>query len=429
MVCYRIQSRIIRNQSADQAAYRPSYSTEDHLLSTVLLLERSAEWNHELWLGLVDFEKAFDTVEHNTLWKALLEQGVEANYVQLIMKLYASQTAIACAGCESREFLLQRGVKQGDPMSGLLFLVVMEAVFRSLKSRWNRLNAKRSGQYYGVVVDLPEDPLTNLRFADDVLIVACCRADVAKMIADLQSESAKYGLKLHLGKTRILTDSGRPVPEVIHCRGLQVRTLPADESEKYFGRALSTLDFHEKEFTNRLNCGWKAFYKFKAVLTNTTVPLRLRIALFSSVITPTVLYACGAWTLTADMEIRLRRCRRRMLRWIIGISRMRDEIWTDYLKRATHIAEHLAEKHGALDWIYLYRLRKWSFAGKCARNDDGRWSTRLLTWQPFFRCLPHRDVGRPVKRWDDDIVKVAGGDWSTTSAKDQFFWRALHNCL
>ena len=91
-----------------------------------------------MWLGLVDFEKAFDTVEHNTLRKALLEQGVEASYVQLIMKLYASQTAIACAGCESREFLLQRGVKQGDPMSGLLFLVVMKVVFRSLKKRWNR---------------------------------------------------------------------------------------------------------------------------------------------------------------------------------------------------------------------------------------------------------------------------------------------------
>ena len=102
--------------------------------------------------------------------------------------------------------------------------------------------------------------MTNLRFADDVLLIACSQADIAKMIADLRSESAKYGLKLHLGKTRILTNSGRTVPEVVHCRGLQVRTLPAAESEKYLGRALSTLDFHEKELTNRLNCGWKAFY-------------------------------------------------------------------------------------------------------------------------------------------------------------------------
>ena len=29
------------------------------------------EWNSELWLALVDFEKAFDTVEHDALWQAL----------------------------------------------------------------------------------------------------------------------------------------------------------------------------------------------------------------------------------------------------------------------------------------------------------------------------------------------------------------------
>ena len=76
MLCARIQTKIIGQQSADQAAYRHGFSTEDHLLTTVLVMERTAEWSQELWMGLVDFEKAFDTVEHETLWQALLEQGV-----------------------------------------------------------------------------------------------------------------------------------------------------------------------------------------------------------------------------------------------------------------------------------------------------------------------------------------------------------------
>ena len=72
-----------------------------------------------------------------------------------------------------------------------MFIAVMEVIFRKLKTRWNSLNARRSGAYYGVVVDSLTDPLSNLRFADDVLLFASGPADVAKMICDLRTEAAK----------------------------------------------------------------------------------------------------------------------------------------------------------------------------------------------------------------------------------------------
>ena len=68
----------------DQAAYRQGFSTEDHLISLTLLLKASAQWNVPLWLGLVDFEKTFDSVEHALLWEALRELGVGAEYVDLL---------------------------------------------------------------------------------------------------------------------------------------------------------------------------------------------------------------------------------------------------------------------------------------------------------------------------------------------------------
>eukprot|EP00959_Pyramimonas_sp_CCMP1952_P173324 3621816-Pyramimonas_sp.AAC.1 len=88
----------------------------------------------------------------------------------MLKRLYAKQSACVTAGTKSRMFDIFRGVKQGDPISSLLFVVVMEAVFRKLKVRWANLNHKRCGSYYGMVIDSPGDPLTNLRFADDVLL-------------------------------------------------------------------------------------------------------------------------------------------------------------------------------------------------------------------------------------------------------------------
>ena len=63
-------------QSSDQAAYRAGYSTEDHLLTVTRMTELCSEWRSELWLGLIDFEKAFDTVEHDVLWEVLKDQGL-----------------------------------------------------------------------------------------------------------------------------------------------------------------------------------------------------------------------------------------------------------------------------------------------------------------------------------------------------------------
>ena len=257
MLCARIQPGLLQSQSVDQAAYRPGFSTEDHLLSVTLLLERCHEWNIEFWMCLVDLEKALDTVEHEPLWKFLMDLGVHPAYVDLLKVLYKDQSVTVIAGCRSREFSLQRGVKQGDPISVLLFIAVMEAIFGKLKSKWQSLNSKCKLQYYGFVIDDPSDPLTNLRFADDVLLFGNSRADIGKMITELSREAKKYGLKIHMGKTKIMTNAASRKP--LCCDGNSVEVLDPAASERYLGRQLAIEDYHSTELTNRIRCVGKPF--------------------------------------------------------------------------------------------------------------------------------------------------------------------------
>ena len=120
MLCARLRDTIIQGQSVDQAAYRKGFSTVDHLLSTTLLIEACNEFQVPLWMGMVDFEKAFDTVEHDTLWKSLSEHGVQPPYINLLKRLYVRQGATVVAGERSRVFDISCGVKQGDPISSFL---------------------------------------------------------------------------------------------------------------------------------------------------------------------------------------------------------------------------------------------------------------------------------------------------------------------
>ena len=98
------------------------------------------------------------------------------------------------------------------------------------------------------------------------------------------------------------------------------------------------------------------------------------------------------------------------------------EPWEDFVRRVTHNMEAVLASYQLEDWIVHHRRRKWSFAGRLARCTDGRWSNRLLTWIPYLGA--GRGVGCPRARWDDCIVKLAGGDWANHS-QDEHLWSLL----
>ena len=204
---------------------------------------------------------------------------------------------------------------------------VMEVCFRRLKAKWNRVNLRRTGHYYGMVVDDPFEPLTNFRFADDVILVAASRTDVRRMLTDLNAEAAAFGLKLQAGKTKVLVTGSLARHSPISCPGFDAEVLQDGESEKYLGRKLSVVDFREVEFKNRTAMGWASFFRLKGALCNRHVPIRHRISLLESSVSPCILYGCGTWTMTSSMTQKLRSTQRRMLRWMLKTVRHDGEAW------------------------------------------------------------------------------------------------------
>ena len=87
-------------------------------------------------MSAVDFKKAFDTIDHNKLWQALHHQGVPPEYILLLESLYFQQTATVKTDKSSRYFHIERGVKQGDPLSALPFNAVPRDIFKQLQRRW-----------------------------------------------------------------------------------------------------------------------------------------------------------------------------------------------------------------------------------------------------------------------------------------------------
>lgn len=108
------------------------------------------------------------------------------------------------------------------------------------------------------------------------------------MIGDVNKEASKFGLKMHAGKTKVLTNDATSRQYSVSCAGKDVQLLQKGESEKHLGRTLSIEEYHSTELDNRFASGWAAFLKLKGGLCNRSVPLKDRIFSFESSVTPCV---------------------------------------------------------------------------------------------------------------------------------------------
>ena len=77
IIANRISGTLDDHQSNTQAGFRRGYSTTDNLFVLQQLIEKSIEHQMDLFLGFVDFEKAFDSIEHPFLWLAMKEHGIQ----------------------------------------------------------------------------------------------------------------------------------------------------------------------------------------------------------------------------------------------------------------------------------------------------------------------------------------------------------------
>ena len=120
-----------------------------------------------MWAATIDFMKAFDSITHNSIWDALKSCGIEHDYIHFLKKLYRDQKATVLTDEDCDVFEIKKGTKQGDPLSSLLFNMVLQKALEDDIPRWQK--KKGMGIYLS---DNDHDCLTNMRFADDVLLFA-----------------------------------------------------------------------------------------------------------------------------------------------------------------------------------------------------------------------------------------------------------------
>ena len=85
----RCQQYMNRELPDVQAGFRKGRITRDQIANIRRIIEKARAFQKNIYFCFIDYAKAFDSVDHNKLWKILKEMGIPDHLTCLLKNLYA----------------------------------------------------------------------------------------------------------------------------------------------------------------------------------------------------------------------------------------------------------------------------------------------------------------------------------------------------
>ena len=389
----------------EQAGFRKERSCIDQIATLRIIVEQTIEWQAPLYICFVDFEKAFDSVDRQTIWNLLRHYGVPEKLVEIIQQLYNGFSCqVSHAGKLSEEFQVTTGVRQGCLLSPLLFLVVLDWVTRTAYAS--------SGK--GIQWTLTAK-LDDLGFADDLALLSHRLQDMQEKVNALGTTSQRVGLKINKEKTEVMrTNNKQEAPVTIG--GRHVNDV---EEFVYLGSKISKSGGTEEDIRARINKARYAFTVLRPIWKNSAISKTTKIRILNSNVKAVLLYGAETWrvskTSTGKIQTFINKCLRQILR-----LRWQDKVPNiDLWKRSRQ--EPMAVQ---------IRRRKWRWVGHTLRKAHTNVTRQALEWNP----QGNRRRGRPKQTWRRSLLeelKTAGMSWETakSTAGDRTKWKVMVEAL
>ena len=276
--------------SENQAGFRKHYSTSDHIFTLYALMELLKYEKKKLFCCFVDFSKAFDSVWRVGLWRKLLSTHVDGKFLRVLQNMYSNiKSCVTVAGEDSPFFFSNRGVRQGDNISPVLFSLFLNDLENHLiadHAEGVSIECTSETLYYFIKIFV-------LLYADDTVILADSAEDLQKSLDSFFHYCTEWKLKVNESKTKVVIFGARR----IHAYSFKIgnSTLEIVDTYKYLGtyfsksRSFLTARKHIAEQAK------KAMHLLLIRTRNLYLPIDLQLKLFDQTILPILTYSCEIW--------------------------------------------------------------------------------------------------------------------------------------
>jgi len=250
IIATRLRKILPKLISNEQAGFVEGRSIQDNVLLAFELIQYiDKRCRGSNVVVKLDMMKAFDRVSWPFLRAVLNKFGFPIAFTNLVMNnLAATRLSILINGVSCGFFQPTRGVKQGDPLSPMLFILISEALSRSLILKMG------TGILSPYSTGLNCPTVTHLAFADDIVIFANGSSNSLKTLVEtLKQYQAGSGQSINFTKSFFVTSkhcSGRRAATMSRILGMQRSSLPF----RYLGvnlfRGRNRLFYHQRLLEN-----------------------------------------------------------------------------------------------------------------------------------------------------------------------------------
>ena len=197
---YKILSKALANKlktalseiiNPDQIGYMKGRFCGENTRLIADMIEYSQLYKEPGIILLIDFEKAFDTVNWKFLFKILEFYNFGPNFIDWIQIIYNKiSSCVTNNGHSSTPISIERGIRQGDPISALLFLPIVEILATSVRNDEDILGFNIQGK-----------ELKLCQLADDITIFVKTNASVRRVLNIFEEFYRYAGLRINNSKT------------------------------------------------------------------------------------------------------------------------------------------------------------------------------------------------------------------------------------
>ncbi|KAL4578043.1 hypothetical protein LXL04_014158 [Taraxacum kok-saghyz] len=194
----RLKKVIGTNVNEVQSAYVQGRNIQDDPLIVNEICSWAKKTKNKLLLFKVDFDKAFDSVNWKYLDQIQEQMGYGDKWRMWIRGcLGSARASVLVNGSPTREFKMEKGVRQGDPLSPFLLILAMEGLNVAMESVCDK------GVFKGFKVPRENFTVSHIFYADDALFIGEWNEQNIKNLARiLRCFHVASGLKVNFNKSR-----------------------------------------------------------------------------------------------------------------------------------------------------------------------------------------------------------------------------------
>ena len=279
-----------------QAGFRQKYTTIDNVFNLMAVVQKHlTKKGGRFYCIFIDFEKAFDNVQHSQIWKSFERNNIKGKFCQIMKSLY--QNTESCVKCNNKlteYFKCSIGTRQGCVTSPKIFSLLVNDLIKYLQHNCGE----------GIYITEDVSSLYALMYADDVSSFADTVCRLQKQIDSISNFCKELNMKINIEKTKI----------IVFRNGGALKN-----SEKWLleGKRIEVVSFYKYlgvYFTPKLSWSLtvEKLYLQAMKASNTILRYQKKMGflapkdmfkIYDSMVKPILCYASGIWGYTYNKKI------------------------------------------------------------------------------------------------------------------------------